>query len=64
MNITRLRRRAERQPAALRVLAAARRRGREVVAVEGRRRRYRVRSAFDAGLLGDLIVHEAEIPAG
>ena len=63
MNITRLRRRAARQPAALRVLAAARRCVLEVVAVNGHRLRYDVRSAFDAGLLGDLITHEAEILA-
>lgn len=60
MNATRLRRHAARQPAALRVLAAAGRRGFEVVAVAGRLR-YDARSAFGAGLLGDLIIHEAEI---
>ena len=52
--------RAEQQPAALRVLAAARHRGIGVAAVEDSLR-YDVRSANAAGLLGDLIVHEAEI---
>ena len=60
MNIADLRRRAARQPAALRVLAAARRRGLEVLSVDGHLRYHR-RAAFDAGLLGELVTHEVEI---
>ena len=60
MNITRLRRRAARQPAALRVLAAARRRGLEIMAINGRFR-YDVHAEFDAGLLGELVTYEVAI---
>lgn len=61
MNTAGLCRRAARQPAALRVLAAARRRGLEVVLSVDTHLRYDRRAAFDAGLLGELVTHEAAV---